>query len=401
MPGKILQLVRQTGVRNPVLQIDEIDKMGADHRGDPASALLEVLDPECNGTFRDHYLDVGFDLSQVFFLVTANLLDPIPAALKDRLEIVRIGGYTPEEKLTIARHHLVPRAIAEAGLRDQNVRFTPAGLSRIIEGHTREAGLRELERSLNKICRKVATRVVAGDTAPVSVGKRRVAELLGPERYRPDLAGRRPEVGVATGLAWTAYGGALLTIEANTMPGTGKILVTGSLGDVMKESAQAALTFVRTHCEEYDVDPAIFAKSDVHIHFPEGATPKDGPSAGVAIATCLASLFTGRAIRHDLAMTGEITLKGKVLEVGGIKEKLLAAHRAGMRTVLIPQDNLKDLQDVPQEVRRSLHVVGCDEVETNICEALMNIVVADGSKLDAVEADLPSVRIAKSSRDTK
>ncbi len=395
MPGKVIQLLKRAGVRNPVLQIDEIDKMGSDHRGDPASAVLEVLDPECNAAFRDHYLDVGFDLSDVFFLVTANVLDSIPSALRDRLEIVRIGGYTQREKLAIARTHLVPRAIKENGLREDAVRFTSGGLERIIEGHTREAGLRELERTLKKICRKVATRWVEGNEELVRVGKQRVSDFLGAPRYKPDLAGRCAEVGVATGLAWTAYGGTLLSIEANRMVGKGDIVVTGQLGDVMKESARAAMSFVRAHASEFDIDSAEFARYDIHIHFPEGATPKDGPSAGVAIATCLASLFTGRAVRHDLAMTGEITLKGKVLEVGGIKEKLLAAHRAGIRTVLIPQDNVKDLEEVPEEVRKELIVVATDDVEQNICEALLNIVVPKhGTSLAEVSEQAP-LQVAK------
>ncbi|MHC4548941.1 MAG: endopeptidase La [Planctomycetota bacterium] len=397
MPGKVMQLMRRAGVRNPVLQIDEIDKMGADHRGDPAAAVLEVLDAECNDSFRDHYLDVGFDLSEVFFLVTANLLETVPHALRDRLEVIRMGGYTLEEKLEIAREHLVPRALDGTGLRPSHLRFTAAGLAQIIASHTREAGLRELERNILKICRKVAKRYVEGDRRHVCVGKRRVRELLGPERYRPDMAGRRPEVGVATGLAWTAFGGSILTIEANRMPGRGKIIVTGQLGDVMRESAQAALSYVRAHCEEFEIEPAAFRRADVHIHFPEGATPKDGPSAGVAIATCLASLFTGRPVRHDLAMTGEITLKGKVLEVGGIKEKLLAAHRAGIRTVLMPKDNLKDLEDLPPEVRRSLDVIGCDEVDTNICEALLDASVRHQGSLDAEEREEP-LRAARGSK---
>jgi ATP-dependent Lon protease len=379
MPGKVMQLVRRAGVRNPVLQIDEIDKMGADHRGDPAAAVLEVLDPECHDCFRDHYLDVPFDLSEVFFLCTANLLDPIPAALRDRLEVIRIGGYTRDEKLEIARKHLIPRAVREAGLKPEHVRFTHNGLARIIDGHTREAGLRELERGIRAVCRKVATRHVGGDRAPVRVGKQLVRSFLGPERYHGELHGRRPEVGVVTGLAWTAYGGALLAIEATRVAGRGNILVTGCLGEVMRESAQAALSYVRTNAEEFGIDPALFRRCDVHIHMPEGATPKDGPSAGVAIATCLASLFTGRPVRHDLAMTGEITLKGRVLEVGGIKEKLLAAHRAGIGTVLIPKENLKDLEDVPAVVRRELNVVATEEAEQNICEALLSIVVPDGT----------------------
>ncbi|NJN14508.1 MAG: endopeptidase La [Planctomycetes bacterium] len=403
MPGKVLQLMKHAGVRNPVLQIDEIDKMGSDARGDPSSAMLEVLDPEVNSEFRDHYLDAGYDLSDVFFLVTANLAEAIPTALRDRLEIVRLGGYTRHEKLAIARHHLVPRAIENNGLRSGQVRFTAGGLATLIDGHTREAGLRELERNLNAICRKVATRYVEGHTSPVSVGRNRVQELLGPAPYRADLAGRQPEVGVATGLAWTAYGGALLQIEATRMPGKGVIQVTGRLGEVMQESAQAAFTFIRANAEEFDLDPALFRESDVHIHFPEGATPKDGPSAGVAVATCLASLFTRRAVRHDLAMTGELTLKGRVLEVGGIKEKLLAAHRAGIRRVIIPRDNLKDLVDLPAEVRKDLEIVGSEEVMTNICEALLSIVVPEHGTL--AEVDAPShvtaqpIRRALSNRD--
>jgi ATP-dependent Lon protease len=368
MPGKVIQLLRRAGVRNPVLQIDEIDKMGADARG---------------------YLDVGFDLTEVFFLVTANLLDTIPAALRDRLEILRIGGYTREEKLAIARRHLLPRALAESGLEQGQVRFSRSGLERLVDGHTREAGLRELERGIKAVCRKVATRHVSGDTAPVSVGLRRLREFLGAAKYRPDLAGRRPEVGVATGLAWTAFGGALLTIEANRMPGNGQIRVTGHLGEVMQESAQAALSYIRSNCEEFDIPPGIFKETDIHIHFPEGATPKDGPSAGVAVATCLASLFTGRAVRHDLAMTGEITLKGRVLEVGGIKEKLLAAHRAEIRCVVVPKDNLKDVEDLPPEVRRDLEVIGSDDVLTNICEGLLHVVTADRSVILESDTECP------------
>jgi ATP-dependent Lon protease len=392
MPGKVMQLIRRAGTKNPVLQIDEIDKMGSDHRGDPAAAVLEVLDAECHDTFRDHYLDVPFDLSEVFFLATANLLDTIPFALRDRLEVIRIGGYTRGEKLEIARKHLVPRAVHDAGLKLEHARFTNNGLLHVIDAYTREAGLRELDRSVRAVCRKVATRHVGGDRAPLRVGKQLVRSFLGPQRYRGELAGRSPEVGVVTGLAWTAYGGALLAIEATRVQGRGNILVTGLLGEVMRESAQAALSYIRTNAEEFGIDPSLFRRCDVHIHMPEGATPKDGPSAGVAIATCLASLFTGRPARHDLAMTGEITLKGRVLEVGGIKEKLLAAHRAGIRTVLIPKENLKDLEEVPAVIRREMNVVGTDEADQNICEALLSIVVPDGALRGA---DAPSVHVAR------
>jgi ATP-dependent Lon protease len=287
--------------------------------------------------------------------------------------------------------------VREAGLKPEHARFTNSGLLQVIDGYTREAGLRELERNVRAVCRKVATRHVEGDKAPVRVGKQLVRVFLGPERYRGELQGRRPEVGVVTGLAWTAYGGALLAIEATRVPGRGKILVTGCLGEVMKESAQAALSYVRTNADEFGIDGALFRRCDVHIHMPEGATPKDGPSAGVAIATCLASLFTGRPVRHDLAMTGEITLKGRVLEVGGIKEKMLAAHRAGLRTVLIPRENLKDLEEVPQVVRRDLEVIGTEEADQNICEALLSIVVPDG----AMRSTDTSVRVAKGPRDLR
>ena len=372
MPGKLLQLLKSAGARNPVLQIDEIDKMGSDNRGDPSSALLEVLDSACNSEFRDHYLDLPFDLSDVFFLVTANVLDTIPHALRDRLEIVRVGGYTREEKVEIARRHLLPRAIGKCGLDAKHVRFTSRGLIDLVEGYTREAGLRELERTIDAVCRKVATAFVNGDTDRVTVGRQRVTDLLGPRKFTAGSSRGKPEVGHVTGLAWTAHGGATLSIEATRMPGRGVLTTTGSLGDVMKESAHAAMSWIRSNAVDLDIAPDVFADTDIHIHFPEGATPKDGPSAGVAIATCLASLLSGRPVRHDLAMTGELTLRGRVLEVGGIKEKLLAAHRNGIKRVIVPSDNLKDVEEVSEEVRAELEVIGSDEVMTNICEALMD-----------------------------
>jgi len=373
MPGKILQLMKRCGTSNPVLQIDEIDKMGSDHRGDPSSAILEVLDPSCHAEFRDHYLDVGFDLSDVFFLVTANLLDTIPSALRDRLEVVRLGGYTHDEKLRIAQNHLVPRSIDKSGLPDGHVTFTPAGLALLIEGYTREAGLRELERTIEAVCRKVATLYVRGETGRVLVGRQRLRDLLGAERYRTGPARRSCDVGHVTGLAWTEVGGALLSIEATRMPGSGALVTTGRLGDVMKESARAALSWLRAHASEFGIAESAFEGTDIHIHFPEGATPKDGPSAGVAIATCLASLFTERPVRADLAMTGEVTLRGRVLEVGGIKEKLLAAHRGGIRRVLIPRDNIRDLDEIPPEIRAAVEIIGTENVADNICEALLDV----------------------------
>ncbi|MHC4408665.1 MAG: endopeptidase La, partial [Planctomycetota bacterium] len=386
MPGKILQLMKRCGTKNPVLQIDEIDKMGSDNRGDPSAAILEVLDPSCHAEFRDHYLDVGFDLSEVFFLVTANLIETIPSALRDRLEIVRLGGYTHAEKTLIAENHLVPKAIEKSGLPNDHVSFTPRGLGHLVEGYTREAGLRELERSVDAVCRKVATRFVRGGTARVVVGRQRLRELLGAERFRTTGNRRSCEVGHVTGLAWTEVGGALLSIEAMRMSGNGALVTTGSLGDVMKESARAALSWLRAHAGDFEIEPQVFGDTDIHIHFPEGATPKDGPSAGVAIATCLASLFTNRPVRADLAMTGEITLRGHVLEVGGIKEKLLAAHRGGIQRVLIPQDNLKDLEEIPEEIRNSIEIIGSADVSTNICEALLG----DGETVEVSAVESPA-----------
>jgi len=371
MPGKIIQLIKRCGTRNPVLQIDEIDKMGSDHRGDPSSALLEVLDSSCNREFRDHYLDLEFDLGDVFFLVTANVLDTIPHALRDRLEIVRLTGYTREEKVEIATRHLLPKSLEKSGLDEGHVALTPRGLTNLIEGYTREAGLRELQRGVDAICRKVAARVVRGKTDPVTVGRAHLRELLGPEPFSIGSTQRTPEVGHVTGLAWTAHGGALLSIEATTMAGKGTLVTTGSLGDVMKESVTAAMSWMRSHASEFGVEPEIFEKTDIHIHFPEGATPKDGPSAGVAIATCLASLLTGRPVRADLAMTGEITLRGRVLEVGGIKEKLLAAHRGGIRRVIVPESNMKDIEEIPAEILNELEVIGSGHVLDNVCEALL------------------------------
>jgi ATP-dependent Lon protease len=371
MPGTLIQLLKTAGTRNPIIQIDELDKMGTDARGDPASALLEALDPSTNDRYRDHYLDVGFDLSEVVFLVTANLIEPIPAALRDRLEILRVEGYTSDEKLEIASRHLVPRARDACGLEKHSIRFTEEALDEIVAGYTRESGVRQLERNLLAVGRKVAARVVAGEKKCKTVDPESLEDLLGPPPYRSESAGRRPEVGVVNGLAWTAAGGTLLTIEASRMPGKGELQLTGSLGEVMRESTQAALTYVRTRCREFDIDPAAFRNSDLHVHLPEGATPKDGPSAGVAIATCIASLFTGRPVRQDLAMTGEITLRGRVLEVGGVKEKLLAAHRAGIRRVVIPTRNLKDLRDLPKAVLDALDVIGSENAMTNICEALL------------------------------
>jgi len=327
-----------------------------DVRGDPASALLEVLDPEQNNTFQDHYLDVPFDLSRVMFVTTANLLDPIPPPLRDRMEVIELAGYTEEEKLEIARRHLIPKQLTENGLTPERLRFEPEALVQIIRAYTREAGLRNLEREIGRVCRKVARAITEGRTEPVVCTDAKVAEFLGPERFFSEIAERTEEPGVVVGLAWTPNGGDILFIEATRMAGKKSLTLTGHLGDVMKESAQAALSYIRSRAERLGIAPDFYETSDIHIHVPAGAVPKDGPSAGVTIATALASLLTGRHVRPSVAMTGEITLRGRVLPVGGIKEKVLAAKRAGIETVLLPKRNAKDLDDVPEEVRRSLRI---------------------------------------------
>jgi len=354
MPGRILLEIRKAGVNNPVFMLDEVDKLGADWRGDPTSALLEVLDPEQNSTFTDHYLDVPFDLSNVLFIGTANLLDPIPPALKDRLEIIRLPGYVEEEKLAIARRYLVPRQRKNHGLKATQIRFTKTGLRQIIRYYTHEAGVRELERQIAAACRAVARRITQGKTRGVSIKATNVSNLLGPERYLPDVKLRTSTPGVATGLAWTPAGGDILFIEATAMPGTGKLTLTGQLGDVMKESVQAALSYVRSRADRWDIDQKTFRRNDLHVHIPAGATPKDGPSAGITVFTALTSLLTGRSVRSDVALTGEITLRGLVLPVGGIKEKVLAAKRAGIHTVLLPERNRKDVEDIPKDIRKDM-----------------------------------------------
>ena len=363
LPGRIIQGIRRVGTKNPVFMLDEVDKMGMDFRGDPAAALLEVLDPEQNREFRDHYLDVAFDLSQVMFITTANMLEPIPAPLRDRMEIIQIPGYTDEDKLHIAQKYLLPRQLKENGLQPGEVQITDQAVLRIIREYTREAGVRNLERQIGSICRKVATKIAAGETVSVTVDAQDLPAYLGKPRFLYDVAERTDRPGVAVGLAVTPVGGDILFIEATKMPGTKQFIVTGQLGDVMKESAQAALSYVRSKAEELGIDPHFFEKTDIHLHVPAGATPKDGPSAGVAIATALASLLTGRPVRSDVAMTGEITLRGKVLPVGGIKEKVLAADRAGITTVILPRRNEPDLDDIPEDVKKRMNFVLVDEID--------------------------------------
>jgi ATP-dependent Lon protease len=357
MPGVIIRALRDAGADNPLLMIDEIDKMGADFRGDPSSAMLEVLDPEQNHSFRDHYLDLPFDLSKVMFVTTANTLDTIPGPLRDRMEVIQLAGYTEEEKLEIAKRYLVPRQIDRNGLTRSRIAFTDAGLRVIIADYTREAGVRQLEREIGTTARKVARRVAEGNAKrKVTITEPRVRELLGKRRFFSEARRRTSRPGVATGLAWTPVGGEVLFIEATSMPGKGGLMITGQLGDVMKESAQAALSYVRSNALELfpDVPEDWFATHDIHIHVPAGAIPKDGPSAGVAMVTALASLLSGRSVRSDVAMTGEITLTGLVLPIGGLKEKALAAQRSGIRCVIAPAMNEPDIDEIPEHLRKDL-----------------------------------------------
>ena len=365
MPGIIIRAMRDAGTDNPLFMIDEIDKMGADWRGDPSSAMLEVLDPEQNNTFRDHYLDLPFDLSKVLFITTANQLEPIPGPLRDRMEIIPLAGYTIEEKLHIARNYLVPKQISANGLRPSQVTFDDAAIREIIASYTVEAGVRNLEREIGTICRKLARQVAEDGSSRkrFKVGPRRVRELLGRPRVYAETKRRTADAGVATGLAWTPVGGDILFIEATAMPGNGHLTVTGQLGDVMKESAQAAVSYVRSHSGELGLPEDYFARHDIHIHVPAGAIPKDGPSAGVTMATAVASLVTGTPVSADVAMTGEVTLTGQVLPIGGLKEKTLAAQRAGIHTVILPTRNEIDLEDVPEELRKDMTFVPVDRVE--------------------------------------
>ncbi len=354
MPGRIIQGLKTAGSNNPIFMLDEVDKIGQDFRGDPASALLEVLDPEQNFSFSDHYLDVPFDLSSVMFITTANVLDTIPSPLRDRMEVIELPGYIEEDKIHIATKYLIPRQIQENGLKRKHISFTKAAVKSIIADYTREAGVRNLERQFANICRKVAKEVALGNEDKVSITPAKVVELLGPKKFYSEVAERLGKAGVATGLAWTPSGGDVLFIEATRMTGSKGLILTGQLGDVMKESAQAALSYIRSNAEALGIDETIFAKSDIHVHVPAGAIPKDGPSAGVTMTTALVSLLTQKPVRSDLAMTGEITLRGKVLPVGGIKEKMLAAQRAGIKHVILPDKNKDDLEEIPEDTRKKM-----------------------------------------------
>jgi ATP-dependent Lon protease len=362
LPGQIIQGMKKVGTINPVIMMDEVDKLGHDFRGDPAAALLEVLDPEQNNTFADHYLEIPYDLSNVMFIATANVADPIPAPLRDRMEILEIPGYTRREKLAIARQHLIPKQIEEHGISAVEV---------IIDGHTREAGVRTLERQVASVIRGVAVKVAEGDLSPRRIETEdHIREFLGPTRYTSDVAERTSETGVCTGLAWTSVGGEILFIEATRMYGSGKLQLTGQLGDVMKESAHAALSYVRANCEKFGISKDFLEKSDIHIHIPAGAMPKDGPSAGVTMFTALVSLLTGIRVRHDVAMTGEISLRGRVLPIGGLKEKVLAAHRAGIKRIVLPERNVPDLEEVPAEAKNDLEFIAASKMEQVLDAAL-------------------------------
>ena len=370
IPGRMISSIKQAGTLNPVFLLDEIDKMASDVRGDPASAMLEVLDSAQNNAFRDHYLECPFDLSGVMFITTANSIDTIPRPLLDRMEVIEVSGYTEDEKLNIAKRHLLPGQIAEHGLPAKSVKLTDKIMRALIQGYTREAGVRRLQRTIGKVVRKSAVQMIDEGVENVNVTPTKLTEFLGAPRYHYEKAGKKPEVGVVNGLAYTVVGGDTLQIETTTMPGTGQLELTGSLGDVMKESARAAKSYVRAHASELGIADDFYKTLDIHIHVPEGAVPKDGPSAGVTMTTALVSALTGIAVRQNVAMTGEITLRGRVLPIGGLKEKLLAAHRAGIDTVLIPKENVKDLEEVPENVRKAITIIPAETVDTVLETAL-------------------------------
>lgn len=373
LPGRVIQGMRTVGSKNPVFLLDEIDKMSSDFRGDPSAALLEVLDPEQNNTFSDHYVEVPFDLSRVLWVVTANVMHNIPRPLLDRMEIISIPGYTEEEKVQIAKRYLIPKQVREHGLTDKQVIFTEGTVQKVIRDYTRESGVRNLERSMATLCRKVARQIVQNERTSIKITTQNLHTFLGAPKYRHAHAESNHQIGVSTGLAWTEVGGDVLATEVSIMKGKGKLTLTGQLGEVMRESAQAGFSYIRTKASDLGIDPEFYEKTDIHIHLPEGAIPKDGPSAGITMATAVASALTGKAVRADLAMTGEITLRGRVLPVGGIKEKVLAAHRAGIKKIILPQENKRDLDELPANVKRSLEFVLVEHMD----EVLKNALVAE------------------------
>jgi ATP-dependent Lon protease len=376
LPGRIIQAVRRAGVNNPVMMLDEIDKLGNDYRGDPAAALLEILDPQQNNSFRDHYLDLPFDLSKIFFIATANQLGPIPAPLRDRMEMIRLAGYSDREKLEIARRYLVPRQIQENGLNTAQLKITDEAIGLMAERYTREAGVRQLERTIGSIARKTALKIAQAQAESVTVNESDLRELLGPPKFYPELARKELPAGVATGMAWTEMGGEVLFIEATLLPGGRGLTITGQLGEVMQESARAAQSYLWSHAVELGIDPEIFKNYGVHLHVPAGAIPKDGPSAGVTITSALASLYTGRRVRPDTAMTGEITLSGLVFPIGGVKEKVLAAYRAGIRRILLPSRNEADADEIPDDVRNDLQIIFISRI-SEVLDSALEVLVAN------------------------
>ncbi|MCA1624944.1 MAG: endopeptidase La [Acidobacteria bacterium] len=385
MPGRIIQSLRRAGVNNPVMMLDEIDKLGNDYRGDPAAALLEILDPQQNNSFRDHYLDLPFDLSKVFFIATANQLAPIPAPLRDRMEIIQLAGYSDTEKLNIAKQYLMPRQIKENGLQDDQIEITDDAINLLTARYTREAGVRQLERTLGNLARKVALRVAQGDTEKATITENDIKSYLGAPRFYPEKAREELPAGVATGMAWTEMGGEVLFIEATLLPGGSGLTLTGQLGDVMKESAQAARSYLWSHAAELGIDAQKIKENGVHLHVPAGAIPKDGPSAGVTMASALASLYTGRKVRSDTSMTGEITLSGLVFPVGGIKEKVLAAHRAGIRRIILPDRNEADVEEIPEDVRNELEIITAKRIDDALDAALDSEASAPEGKNYAIQ----------------
>ena len=383
MPGRIMEALRESGSANPLILLDEIDKMGNDYRGDPAAALLEVLDGEQNFSYRDHYIELPFDLSRVLFLTTANTLDTVPRPLLDRMEVIELPGYTDEEKLQIAERYLLPKQLQKHGLKKSCLRLSAGVLPLVIEGYTREAGVRGLERQISALCRKTAKLVVSGEKKRVSVTPANLSEFLGARIFSYDPALEEDVVGVARGLAWTSVGGDTLQIEVNVMDGSGKLELTGSLGDVMKESAHAAVSYIRSKAAQLEIDPSFYRTADIHVHVPEGATPKDGPSAGITIATAIISALTGYGVRHEVAMTGEITLRGRVLPIGGLKEKSLAAYRAGIKTIIIPKENKKDLEEIPLSVKETVSFVCASDMEQVLRIALAKKQTEDSYRASA------------------
>ena len=372
MPGRIMTAMTQAGSRNPILLLDEVDKMGSDYRGDPSAALLEVLDSEQNHSYRDHYVEIPFDLSNVMFIATANTLDTVPRPLLDRMEVIELGSYTDEEKLMIVKNHLLPKQMSKHGIKKAQLRVTEDAIREIITCYTRESGVRSLERSLAEICRKVDMRLLEQEVPKrIAVTGSNLEEFLGIRKFLPDRLPNSDQVGLVTGLAWTSVGGETLEVEVNVMDGSGKLELTGNLGDVMKESAHAALSYIRANSQKLGVEQDFYKTKDIHVHFPEGAVPKDGPSAGVTVCTAMVSALTGLTVRRDVAMTGEISLRGRVLPIGGLKEKTMAALRHGVQTVIIPKANERDLQEIDQTVRKSLNFITAETVDT-VLEAALN-----------------------------